>query len=72
MRLSRFVDMTLPIGHREAQVGVQAHKIAGIKKPARSGPVFPDVVMCSQSISTLLRSQLIIGCVDQLPVIDRR
>jgi len=67
-----FVRVGLSPGWLTAQKGAQARQMAGMKKPARGGPVFPGVVMYCCLISTLLCAQLIIGCVDQLPVIDRR
>lgn len=61
----------LRLGHREAQAGAQARQMAGMKKPARGGPVFPGTGFIVCSISTRLCAQLIIGCVDQFSVIDR-
>lgn len=46
-------------------------QIAGMKKPARGGLVFPGAGFLVCSISTRLRAQKIIGCVDQLLIIDR-
>lgn len=46
-------------------------QIAGMKKPARGGLVFPGVGFLFCSISTRLCAQMIIGCVDQLLKIDR-
>ena len=45
--------------------------MVSMKKPARGGQVFPDAAMYCCLLSTLLHAQLIIGCVDQFPVIDR-
>ncbi|HAX9713441.1 hypothetical protein [Serratia marcescens] len=66
-----FVRVGLPPEWLTAQKGVQARQMAGMKKPAQGGPGFPgiDVVVCS--ISTLLHTQLIIVCADQLSDIDR-
>lgn len=60
-----------PRGHTETQSGAQMRQMAGMKKPARGGRVFPDTGFFVCSIFTLIRVQLIIGCVDQLYVIDR-
>lgn len=45
MRLSGFVDVTLPIGYREAQEGVQVHQIAGISNSAKAGGIADSVII---------------------------